>query len=526
MSRPHAAPGAGPPRTRLLLPLLAVPALVLLISGIEAPMLLGGVLTALALAAMLLRPHLATLGVAFLLYINAPAIAVLHGTPKAIAGAMILLLGIPLADRLILRHERARSDWIFGLMLAFFVVMLISSLGAPGKEIAFERLFTYVSEGLLLYWLFINTVTTRKQLRRVIWALLAAGTFLGSLSAYQAVTGSYEQQFAGFAERKLHLEYKREADMRAGRLEDRMYRADRAEGPQVGSNRYAQIMLVLVPLAFALARMAPTRRWRLRALFMLGIIGGAVVLTYSRGGIVGLGVLAGAAVFVQWLRPRHVLIGLVAVALALPIVAPSVFKRVATLGEVTELDDPTTDGSLRGRATEMLAAFFVFADHPVVGVGPGQYAPYYSVEYQQTPGIKFRDIQSTRRAHSLYIEMAAETGAVGLAIFLAIPLLLLRDLWRTHRRLRFRDPELAETAAAIWLGLIGFLFTALLLSHAFERYYWLLVALAGAALHIARSDPRSLRPGPEELGDYPAHPREWGPRSGGRDLQGLPGVSP
>jgi putative inorganic carbon (hco3(-)) transporter len=472
---------------RLLLPVVLVAGLAVMVRSYETPVVLGALLGALVLATLFALPQLATLGVIFLLYSNAPAVAVLHGAPRIFAGAVILAFGIPLADRLINRRERAQFDRVFALMLAFLGVLLLASLGARDKVVAIDRVVTFATEGLLLYWLFVNTVTSRVMLRRVMWCLLAAGSFLGSLSIYQAATGSYDQQFAGFAERQLELEFKRERDVAAGTLEDRMYRADRAEGPQIGANRYAQIMVVLVPLAILLARLAPTRRRRVLALAAGGIILTAIALTYSRGGMLALVVLACLSTYAAWLRPRHVLIGALIAVLLLPALSPSVYKRIASLGEVTALSDPGTDGSLRGRATEMLAAVHVFADYPALGVGPGQYAPFYSVEYQQIPGIRFRDIQKSRRAHSLYFEIAAETGVIGLAVFLAIPLMLLRALWRARRQWLERDRELAETAAALWLSLSGFLFTALFMSHAFERYYWLLVALAAAALHIMRA---------------------------------------
>src|SRR5690606_23556024 len=126
------------------------------------------------------------------------------------------------------RRERTRSDRTLALMVVFLCVLLLASLGAPDKDIALYRVFTYVTEGVLLYWLIINAVTTRAALRSVTWSLLAAGTFLASLSIYQTVTRSYEQQFGGFAERKLQFEYKRELDLASGSDGDGLYRADRA----------------------------------------------------------------------------------------------------------------------------------------------------------------------------------------------------------------------------------------------------------------------------------------------------------
>jgi O-antigen ligase len=92
----------------------------------------------------------------------------------------------------------------------------------------------------------------------------------------------------------------------------------------------------------------------------------------------------------------------------------------------------------------------------------------------------------------MYLEMTADTGVIGIAVFLAIPVLLLRALWAARRRCLASDPELADTAAALFLSITGFLVAALFLSFAYQRYYWLLLALAGAALQIMRRPGRTL----------------------------------
>jgi O-antigen ligase len=130
----------------------------------------------------------------------------------------------------------------------------------------------------------------------------------------------------------------------------------------------------------------------------------------------------------------------------------------------------------------MLAALAAYTDHPVLGVGPGQYAAYHSVRYQGLPEVSFREIPIPRRAHSLYLEIAAETGTVGLTIFMAIPLLLLMDLGRLRRALFARRPDLARLAASFTLMLLAYLGTGVFLHLAFERYYWVMIALAASVV--------------------------------------------
>jgi hypothetical protein len=48
------------------------------------------------------------------------------------------------------------------------------------------------------------------------------------------------------------------------------------------------------------------------------------------------------------------------------------------------------------------------------------------------------------------------------------------------------DRELADTAMALLLGIVGFLVAGMFLTLAYQRYFWFLLALAGATLQIIR----------------------------------------
>ena len=78
----------------------------------------------------------------------------------------------------------------------------------------------------------------------------------------------------------------------------------------------------------------------------------------------------------------------------------------------------------------------------------------------------------------------AETGVVGLVLFLAITGIVLRRLWIVRSRWSTTRPEYADLATGIGLGLMAYLGTGVFLSLAFQRYFWLLVALAGVAVHV------------------------------------------
>jgi putative inorganic carbon (HCO3(-)) transporter len=493
-TRASSAPqGVGTAIGGLVMPLLVWSLASWLVYHYEAPVGLAAIVVGAGLLFLLTRPAIATVTVVFLLYTNIPAVLhMVYGVPQLVAGSVVLLLAIPLVDHLALRRTRIRMDASIELMLCFLVVLLLSSLAAKDKFIAMGRVVEYAAEGLALYWLLINVVRDVPTLRRVVWAALLAGGLLGSLNIYQWATGDYERGFGGLASRQLqHVEANQERALETG-VRAKLRLADRAQGPQMDSNYLAQFMVVLLPLAWLRVRNGRTRKERLRAIVVGGVIlVGGVLLTYSRGGLLVFIVVVLIATYVRWLPPRRVFVAALCALPLLPEAAPFVYKRITSLRTLTSLNDPNADVSLRGRATEMLAAAHVVMDYPLLGVGPGQYKPFYSLEYQQTPGIKFKDIQHVRRAHNLYLEVAAETGLIGIAVFLAIPLLLVRALWAAHRRFAGQHRELADTAMALSLSIIGFMLAGMFLTLAYQRYYWFLLALAGASLQIMRSAGRA-----------------------------------
>ncbi|HEU5173889.1 MAG TPA: O-antigen ligase family protein [Gemmatimonadaceae bacterium] len=485
------------------LALLSFLGLVLVVLQYGTPTALGAVALVAAVIPLLLWPEAATLLMVFLLYANIPAVASQHhGVPRFLAGAFVLLLIIPLGRIALVRREALKADRTFGGMLLFLGVLLIASLRARGLGLAMDRILTFAVEGLLLYWLVINVVRTLSTLRRVIWAILIAGAMLGGLTTYQEMTGSFDQQFGGLAQRNYEylalkgglLAEPDDPDVRA-QVEEVLQRTggertQRAEGPVDEPNRFAQILLVLLPLAAFAYRTGRSRGSRIAAATLGLLIASGIAFSDSRGALIALVVVIAAAVKMRWVRPAHLLVGCILMIPIVPVVAPRLPERIVSIAAAASLvgaDRPgAADGAIRGRATEMLAAFQAFLDHPVIGVGPGQYRPFYSEEYhQRNPRLAFRDIKGTRRAHTLYLELAAELGVVGLVAFLSIVLLLMRELGVMRRRWA-GHPQLADLAAALQLTLLAYLATGVFLHLAYERYYWFLLALAGAGVEIAR----------------------------------------
>jgi O-antigen ligase len=200
------------------------------------------------------------------------------------------------------------------------------------------------------------------------------------------------------------------------------------EGLRIGSflgnpNMLASIIGLAVP--FTLFASARRDRWRWPARVSLYLLVLALLLTYSRGGwlAVGLGLTLGAVVL-QW-RTLPVLVVAVVLAWATAAILPragggpdapagglvgSTFDRLAHLGEGDDL-----------RARFLRDGLPIVADHPLLGVGPGRYGGAVAA-IVPSPVYEAYDTSlfGYRTVHNFWLHLVGETGIVGITIFLAL----------------------------------------------------------------------------------------------------------
>jgi putative inorganic carbon (HCO3(-)) transporter len=444
----------------------------------------GAVLLAVSMA---IRPDVAAFVVVGVLYSNAAVIAVqFHGVPAFAAVGVPILLIVPVGYELVVRRRPVVVTSAFPLMIAFFLVQILGTIFADNVASAYDELVTFVVEGIGLYFLIINTIRSVDTLRWVVWVMLAVGTFLGLLSFYQDATKSYDNNYGGFAQLS-----EATVDSGSGAAADVQLRL---AGPIGEKNRYGQVMLMLVPLGLFWAISARRRLPRILAIAAAGAASLGVALTFSRGAAVGFALVLLIMIALGYIRPIQVFFVGLAVAL-LMVAVPSYGNRLGSLVDLTSVISGDTsggspDGAVLSRATEGLTALLVFADHPLVGVGPGRFPAYYRL-YAEDVGI--RVLNQDRQAHDLYLHIAAETGILGLIAFLGILGLTLRDLIRVRKRWLKVRPDLAAMATGLMLAVVTYMTTGLFLHLSYARYFWLVLAIAGAAAHLGLHLPDSGR---------------------------------
>jgi putative inorganic carbon (HCO3(-)) transporter len=372
---------------------------------------------------------------------------------------------------------------------------MASTLFAKDIMTALLWVVEYFLEGIILYFLVINVVRSIGTLRRVIGVLLIAGAILGGLSVYQETTGSYNTKFGGLAQRNTESMEEGHTSLEKGmtlKSKAKINVSNRAAGPLGDPNRYAQNMLLLLPLAIYMLWHVRFRRLLTISTAMgVGFIFSGLLLTYSRGAFVSLLILAFILTALRYIKVRHSLAGLLIILTLVAVVSPGYFARMQTIfgveGLVSDTSEKKPDAVTRGRLTEMMAAGKAFLDHPLLGVGPHHYSKYYSIEYMNDPTIALRTLTTVRRAHSLYPELAAETGIFGFAVFMGIIFYTLYRLLQARRRWLTSRPDLSHLATAFIFSMVGYLSTAIFLHFSYQRYFWLFLALAGACVQILNS---------------------------------------
>jgi hypothetical protein len=431
-------------------------------------------------AVLIFSPNVCTLAFIFILYTNIAGIAVnVHGLPSVLGNSFILLLLPPVVYHFVIRRQRVIITPVLPFIAAFILVQAIGTAMSKNPGFSAKILFSSIVEGFVLYVLVTNVIRNRSLLRSSIWVLAAAGSFLGAITLLQFATGSFDSNMGGFMQNP----GKADAFLDGTRQQ-------RAGGPIDSANVFAQIMLMLVPLA--MSRCSEPVRWlRMAAFVASGLIALACVLSFSRGAAVAVAIMLMVGGLKGYIRLRYLCLFLI-LAIASLMVLPEYRDRIASIATAKALvvDDGVSkpDSSIRGRTTEMISAMIVFSRNPIIGVGPGM-NKFYSAELSKNIGIRLLD--KNRKSHSLYPDIAADYGILGLGCFLTILYITLRDLSRTRKRCFESDPETARIASSFYLAIIAYMGTGIFIHFSFIRFFWLIIALANVFTTL--NQPRPLR---------------------------------
>ncbi len=316
----------------------------------------------------------------------------------------------------------------------------------------------------------------RPVLARTLAALAFAALALG---AFQACTGWAVAPFGR-------------------RLPDGTWQAiRRVNGTAPDANAFAALVVLTAPVALAALRRR-AQRWPAALRIAAPVVAVAVAawvlaMTGSRA------VLAALALQAAWHSRRRLAsrgsrlrLALAAIALSGAVLAlrlwpverlpsqPTVARFVAVLR-----GEPEAHRLVIGRVELWRAAWRAAAEHPFVGVGPGN---LYRAMPRVEPTLRAPEAAPLRNAHNQFLQIAAEAGPLALVVFVAMAAIALRALVAGGAR----APE-AWAGRAFALGMVGEVAMGLV-GHPLlvAEHLALVFAILGQGIGQAAADPATI----------------------------------
>ncbi len=441
---------------------LAFAMVILSLTSMKAAIALAPVLFAASL--MILNPMAGLL--LLVVFAHLDAIASLASGPLPVSLYKLLtaitIIGVVLASRDKPRQERlGPPSPTRSLALLFLLWMLLSAIWARDNGMSREFL-TGIAGSMVLLFLITWLVDTPARLKLLVWALV----FTGLVSAIVVILDT-----------KLGV---RLVATEAAATTAQFDGVERSSGASNYNPTTASHMLLATTVIAGILFVGyPRHRWFSGASLVLGLA--ALVFTLARSATLAL--LATLVVF-AWNNRRHpkfpmfLLIGVAAMLAALPLLPDIFWQRMGTIFNAG------LDRTLFRRLSYNLIGLDLIRQHPVLGVGPGNYPLYYVDDvYRWYPGRN----PEPRQLHNSYLEVAAESGLVALGLFLGAMLSALRAAVEAARA---RIPEISPMARALAYGLGAFLVASVFMPNEDTKFMWILPGLCVAAAELARkTDP-------------------------------------
>jgi len=243
-------------------------------------------------------------------------------------------------------------------------------------------------------------------------------------------------------------------------------------------------------MMYYMARETTSRRMQqlLRVCFFSSVV--AVILTYSRGALLGLIVVLGA---ISIRSNRKLLAGALLIACAFLVLT---FAPPAWMERMGDFAHGELDESAQGRLHAWQFAWELAMHYPITGVCFETFTP--ELEARFTPQFSFAG------PHSIYFQTLGEQGFVGLGIFVLVLGGSFYSLWRLRRRARGQPSFAWITNYSLMLetSLLGYVISGSFLPRAYFDL-WFQLAAATALLHILYDRERShqiAEPAPSPAG--------------------------
>jgi O-antigen ligase len=218
-------------------------------------------------------------------------------------------------------------------------------------------------------------------------------------------------------------------------------------------------MLTILPLGMSGYFLVTERKgiWRYAALAGLVVTTMVMMLTQSRGALLGLG--AGVFYFFALTKKRGqaMVLSSLGLVIAAAFAPSSLWDRLGGLANISVasgMKGVDKESSAESRWQIMGVGIQIAKENPVIGVGIGAYPTEHFLHTMHGEAIP--SASGARDAHSTYIRSAAETGVLGLACIVGFIFLSWREVARTRAALPEAHAPQRKGLLALEVSLVAF----------------------------------------------------------------------
>jgi O-antigen ligase len=396
----------------------------------------------------------------FLLYLRPNELFPMLGTLPIVKTVTFFVVVIYIVSKLGAGEKTELSIEAKGMLGMAILALLFAPLAASPQD-SIDTLQEPFIKIVIIFILLTNLVDTRERLL-LIWKMVV---IWGAIFGYQAISSFQRGEFSLKGQRIVGM----------------------VQGMFGNPNDLATSLNMLLPFAIILFI---TGRGFSRLLYLgcAVIIAIGVVVTYSRGGFLGL-LAMGAVMLWKLGRGRRFATLMVALVLVVIMSATMPGGLGSRMGSVLNIDSDQT-GSAQERWALMQNTANLAMKRPIVGVGMGNLHIY-----------SIRELV----AHNAYLEVAAELGVLGLISYMTVilaPMIMLRRLERqTAKEPPGPGREVFYMSIAIQGAIVAYMVCSFFSSIQYQWYVYYVAAYAVALrkIHAAEEVEGAVNVVPAEV---------------------------
>ena len=409
-----------------------------------------------SLPVILRRPFFGVLVWSWLSYMNPHRLVwdFAYGQPFAQLIAIVTIVSI------VLSSEKKKIPWSPTLTIWILLVgwTCITTFFAIDVDMSQKELELFLKIQFMTF-LTLMLINTRERLVMLVWVIVASLGFYGLKGGvFTIMTGGKYQVL----------------------------------GPEAsfikGNNELAFALIMTLPLMQFL-RLNTGNKWVRRGLLGgIGLFAFSIVGSQSRGAFLAVGAMA---FFLFFKSRRKFLLGIgtiIALSAVLAFMPAEWSDRMATIKDFEQ------DGSAMGRINAWRFAVNLALDRPLVGGGFDTFTRPLFFRYAPDP-LDYHD------SHSIYFEVLAEHGFVGLALFLGLGAMVLRQGSRVAKLCRDRPDLLwaSDLVRMAQVSMAGYAVGGAFLGRAYFDLYYHVLAIILITQEIVRNrlkaDDEATSPG-------------------------------